>query len=73
MVLSQEIKTLTTPNVDAVSKGLENLEKHIENIQSFNIEPVVAINKFVTDTDAEIEAIKARCASLGVSVSIFNI
>ncbi|MFT4645868.1 MAG: formate--tetrahydrofolate ligase [Planctomycetota bacterium] len=68
-----DLKELTTPNVDAVSKGLENLEKHIENIKSFNIEPVVAINKFVTDTDAEIETIKARCASLGVEVSVAEV
>lgn len=68
-----DLKELTTPNVAAVTKGLENLEKHIENIQGFNITPVVAINKFVTDTDEEIEAIKTRCAELGVAISVAEV
>tara|TARA_B110000037_G_C17127450_1_gene508903 strand:+ start:5397 stop:7067 length:1671 start_codon:yes stop_codon:yes gene_type:complete len=68
-----DLKELTTPNVAAVSRGLENLEKHIENIKSFNIEPVVAINKFVTDTDAEIAAIIEFAKSLGVEVSVAEV
>ena len=68
-----DLKELTTPNVAAVTKGLENLEKHIENIKSFNIEPVVAINKFVTDTDVEIAAIIEFAKSLGVEVSVAEV
>jgi len=46
-------------NVDAVRKGCPNLGRHIENLKSFGVPVVVAINHFVTDTDAEVEAIKA--------------
>lgn len=68
-----DLKELTTPNVAAVTKGLENLEKHIENIKSFNIEPVIAINKFVTDTDEEIAVIQKRVAELGVEIAVADI
>ncbi len=67
------LKELTTPNVDAVSKGLENLEKHIENIKGFKLTPVVAINKFVSDTDEEIALVKAKAAALGVEVSVAEV
>ncbi len=46
-------------NVDALKKGIENLEKHIETIQAFNLPYVVAINHFVNDTDAEVEALES--------------
>ena len=55
-----------TPNVDRVTRGFENLEKHIENIRKFNIEPVVAINAFVNDTDQEVQFVIEKCASLNV-------
>ncbi len=55
-----------TPNIERVNKGFENLEKHIENIRKFNIEPVVAINAFTNDSDEEIQLVKDKCASLGV-------
>lgn len=55
-----------TPNLERVKKGFENLEKHIENIRKFNIEPVVAINAFTNDSDEEINFIKEKCASLDV-------
>lgn len=64
---------LKTENVDALKQGLENMDKHIENIQQFGIAPVVAINKFVTDTDAEHAAIKARCVELGVKCVISDV
>ncbi len=54
------------PNVERVGNGLVNLEKHIENIRKFNIEPVVAINAFTNDSDEEIQLVKDRCTSLGV-------
>ncbi len=59
-----------TPSVDRVTKGFSNLEKHIENIRKFNIEPVVAINNFISDTVEEIEYVKARCAELGVQAVV---
>jgi formate--tetrahydrofolate ligase len=55
-----------TPNLDAVKDGFKNLEKHIENIRKYNIEPVVAINAFVSDSEEEINFIKTACESLGV-------
>jgi len=57
----QSLKELTTPNVDALENGIANLEKHIENVQSFGLPAVVSINKFMTDTDEEIEALRSRC------------
>jgi len=55
-----------TPNTERVRNGFENLEKHIENIRKFNIEPVVAINAFTNDSDEEIQLVKDKCAALGV-------
>lgn len=55
-----------TPNLDAVKAGFKNLEKHIENIRKYNIEPVVAINAFISDSKEEIDYVKATCESLGV-------
>ena len=52
-----DLKSLTDENVDALKKGLPNLEKHLENICQFNLTPVIAINRFVSDTEAEIQAI----------------
>jgi len=52
-------------NVAAVKKGCANLGRHIENIKSFGVPAVVAINHFVTDTDAEIAAVKAYAESMG--------
>ncbi len=63
---------LKEPDTEAVSKGLANLEKHIENIRHFKIDPVVAINKFYTDTDEEIDIVKKRCGELGVRVAVYE-
>ena len=54
------------PNIERVRKGFENLEKHIENIRKFNIEPVVAVNAFTSDTNEEVDFVVQRCAALGV-------
>lgn len=54
---------LKTPNVDAVRKGAVNLERHIENIRKFGLPVLVAINQFVADTAAEIEAVKEIAAA----------
>ena len=55
-----------TPNLERVTEGFKNLEKHIENIRKYNIEPVVAINSFVSDSDEEVNFVIEKCASLGV-------
>jgi formate--tetrahydrofolate ligase len=55
-----------TPDLEKVKRGFDNLEKHIENIRKFHIEPVVAINSFVSDAIEEVNYIIDKCASLGV-------
>ncbi|MFT4754430.1 MAG: formate--tetrahydrofolate ligase, partial [Salibacteraceae bacterium] len=55
-----------TPSVERVTNGIANLEKHIENIKKFGLNPVVAINNFISDTDEEIQIVKDRCAAVGV-------
>ncbi|HDZ79947.1 MAG TPA: formate--tetrahydrofolate ligase [Roseobacter sp.] len=56
---------LGTENVEAVGKGCANLGRHIENLKSFGVPVVVAINHFVTDTEAEVEAVKAYVKGQG--------
>mgnify|MGYP000315463342 FL=1 len=56
---------LGAENVDAVKAGCPNLGRHIENLKQFGVPVVVAINHFVTDTDAEVAAVKAYVASMG--------
>src|SRR5690554_537924 len=67
------LKNINEPNVQAVKDGLVNMDKHIENIQKFGLPPVVAINKFATDTDEEINVVLNRCKELGVSVSVADV
>ncbi|RKZ16974.1 formate--tetrahydrofolate ligase [bacterium] len=69
----KDIKEITEPDPDAVEKGLPNLEKHIENIKKFGLPPVVAINRFPSDTREELNVIKAFCSSKGVDVSISEV
>ena len=59
-------KNLSEPNVEAVERGLENLEKHIKNVQGFGLPAIVALNDFPTDIDEEISAVEKICASKGV-------
>ncbi len=68
-----DLKTLSRSNQKAVKGGLENLEKHIENVLQFGIQPVVAINRFLTDTDAEIQIVIDKCESLGVKAVLCNV
>jgi formate--tetrahydrofolate ligase len=69
----QPQKELKTPNIDALSKGIQNLQKHIENIRLFNLAPIVAINKFESDSAEELDFIKEYCKSAGVPVSLADI
>ena len=57
---------LNSENVAAVEKGFANLQRHIENIQSFGLQPIVAINSFTLDTEAESKVISDGCEKLGV-------
>ena len=56
-----------TPSLEKVKDGFKNLEKHIENIRKFNIEPVVAVNAFTSDSEEEIDYVVKKCASMGVT------
>ncbi len=64
---------LKAENVDALLKGIGNLEKHIENMKSYGVPVVVAINRFDTDTDAELDAVKERCAALGAKCALSEV
>ncbi len=64
---------LQNENVDALKKGIVNLKTHIENMRKYNVPVVVAINKFHTDTDAEIAYIKEFCEEMQVPVSLAEV
>ncbi|WP_282122189.1 formate--tetrahydrofolate ligase [Algibacter mikhailovii] len=68
-----DLKSLTTPHIEAIKKGLPNLEKHLENINKFQVAPILAINKFSTDTEEEIQVIKAFAKSKGVNVAVADV
>ena len=64
-----DLKTITTENLVALDKGIVNLERHVENVTKvYGIPCVVSINKFTSDTAAEVEMLKSRMAKLGVKV-----
>jgi formate--tetrahydrofolate ligase len=58
---------LAREDLDALGRGMPNLARHIENIRKFGIEPLVAVNRFPQDTDAEVEAVVEACRALGVA------
>ena len=65
----QDAKALTVENLENLDKGIANIERHVENVsQVYGIPTVVAINKFTSDTDAEVALLTARMAKLGVKV-----
>jgi formate--tetrahydrofolate ligase len=63
---------LKTENVDAVKKGCSNLARHLENVMKFGVPPIVAINRFVTDTDAEVDAVRKAAEALGAKAILCN-
>ncbi|MGI6488212.1 MAG: formate--tetrahydrofolate ligase [Syntrophothermaceae bacterium] len=60
-------------DLPALNRGLTNLEKHIENIRSFEVPVVVALNRFPTDTEAEVELIGSRCRELGARFAVATV
>jgi len=66
-------ENLNVPDVEALARGVENLQKQIENIQKYGVTPVVAINKFITDSEEEIKFIQDFCKSLGVKVALAEV
>lgn len=63
-------KDFEIENIDALQKGIVNLNRHIENIKKYNLPIIVALNKFNFDTENEINFIKENCQKLGVEMSI---
>ena len=67
-------KDLAPENLEAVEKGLPNLLRHVDNIKNvFHLPAVVALNRFPTDTDAEIELVMSRCSELGVKTVLSTV
>ncbi|MGN0480390.1 MAG: formate--tetrahydrofolate ligase, partial [Lachnospiraceae bacterium] len=64
---------LSQENLDALAKGIVNLDKHIENIQKYNVPVVVTLNSFITDTEAEYEFIKKHCEEKGCEFALANV
>lgn len=64
---------LKEENLDALKKGIVNLEKHIENLQKFGVPIVVTLNSFDTDTDAEVNYVKAFCEERGCEFAISEV
>jgi len=64
------LKELANEDVEALKRGIPNLEKHVENVRKFGVPPVVAINRFHTDTDAELATLRDACRAMGVAVAV---
>lgn len=69
-VIKQE---LNNPNLEALKAGVVNLEKHIENLQQYNVPIVVTLNSFITDTDEETEFVKSFCETKGTKFALANV
>lgn len=69
----QPLKELKTPDVEALERGIVNLQKHIENIGLFGLSPVVAINKFATDSDEELQFVRDYCTMRGVPCAVADV
>lgn len=65
----KDLKEIKEPDVNALKNGIGNLQKHIENMKQFGVCPVVAINRFTTDTNEEVDYIKSVCKEMDVPVS----
>lgn len=68
-----DLKSLTEENLEALKKGLPNLEKHLENVKQYNIEPVIGINRFVSDSEEEIAVIKKFAQENNVRVALAEV
>lgn len=65
-----DLKILKEPDCKALLRGLPNLEKHLENIKQFNVIPVIGLNRFISDTEEEIEVIRNKASALGIKFAI---
>jgi len=66
-------KTLTTENLGALERGLANLERHVENVRQFGVPVVVALNRVMTDTDAELQMVTDFVQKLGVPIALCEV
>lgn len=66
-------KELSEENIEALEKGIANLDKHIENMKKYNLPVVVAINRFVSDTEKELEFVDKHCREFGVPVALCEV
>ena len=74
IVIVTTIKALKLHSkIESIEEGFVNLEKHIENIQRYNLPVVVAINQFTSDTDDEIEMVRSLCAKHGVEIALSTV
>ncbi|MFJ7738408.1 formate--tetrahydrofolate ligase [Lysinibacillus sp. NPDC097287] len=64
---------LVGENVDALLKGIENLAKHVDTVRAFGVEPIIALNRFITDTEAELEAVLNWCKEQNVRIARTNV
>ncbi|SFU68165.1 Formate-tetrahydrofolate ligase [Clostridium sp. DSM 8431] len=64
---------LNTPNVEALKKGIVNLQKQVENIKKYDVPVVVAINRFVSDSEEEIKCLRDFCDDMGVKIALCNV
>ncbi|MFJ7954256.1 formate--tetrahydrofolate ligase [Lysinibacillus sp. NPDC096418] len=64
---------LVGENVDALLKGIANLAKHVETVRAFGVEPIIALNRFITDTEAELEAVLNWCKEQNVRIARTNV
>jgi len=69
----QSLKEIKNPGVEYLKKGIGNLEKHVENIRLFSLAPVVAINRFLTDTQEEIDFVVNFCKSKNIPVTVVDV
>ncbi len=67
-----DLTLIKEPNMEGLKKGLDNLDKHIANIQSFGQTVVVCFNRYATDVDEEIDFCRAHCAEMGVGFAVNN-
>lgn len=67
-----DVDKIKEPNHDGLIRGLENLDKHISNLQNYGQTVVVAFNRYATDTDEEIDIVRTHCAEMGVGFAVNN-
>lgn len=68
-----DLNSLTTPDTESLRKGLPNLEKHLENIRQFNVTPVIAINRFSSDSEDEIRLIQDKAEEIGIRCAVADL